>query len=119
MKSHVSLGQHVCPVCLSVHDSGEVLLDRRLQNSLEQRTITDWGMCPEHQKLKDDGFVALVELAEAPARGAHPLHTPRTGRIAHIRESAWPFNIPVPPGKVVVVEVGVIDRLRAPEMAEA
>jgi hypothetical protein len=68
-------------------------------------------MCPEHKKLKDDGYVALVELQREPVYGEEPLAVPRTGKIAHIRRSAWPFNVPVPPNGIAVVEVGVIERL--------
>lgn len=112
MKSHVSLGQVQCPVCLELSNSGEVLLHKHLRQTLDPTTVTGWGMCPEHQQLKDDGFVALIELERKPQAGEHPLTAPRTGQVAHIRESAWPFNIPVPPGKVIVIEVGVIDKLK-------
>ena len=60
-KSHVSLEQHVCLVCGTAFDTGAILLDKRLRASMERHTATGWGLCPEHQKLADDGFVALVE----------------------------------------------------------
>ena len=60
-KSHVSLEQHVCLVCGKAFDTGTILLDKRLRASMEHHTKTGWGLCPEHQKLADDGFVALVE----------------------------------------------------------
>ena len=60
-KSHVSLEQHVCLVCGTAFDTGAVLLDKRLRASMERHTATGWGLCPEHRKLADDGFVALVE----------------------------------------------------------
>src|SRR5450830_1148211 len=60
-KSHVSLEQHVCLVCGTRFDTGTILLDRRLRASMEHHTATGWGLCAEHQKLSDDGFVALVE----------------------------------------------------------
>lgn len=58
-KSHVSLEQHVCLVCGAAFDTGAILLDRRLRASMKHHTATGWGLCPEHQKLSDDGFVAL------------------------------------------------------------
>src|SRR3546814_20782436 len=60
-KSHVSLEQHACLVCGARFDTGAILLDKRLRASMERHTATGWGLCPEHQKLSDAGFVALVE----------------------------------------------------------
>lgn len=51
-KSHVSLEQHVCLVCGTVFDTGAILLDKRLRTSMKLHTAT---LCPEHQKLFDDG----------------------------------------------------------------
>jgi len=59
-KSHVSLEQHACLVCGSTFDTGSILLDRRLRATMERHTTTDWGLCPEHQRLFSEGFVALV-----------------------------------------------------------
>lgn len=80
-KSHASLEQHVCLVCGARFDTGAILLDKRLRASMERHTATDWGLCPEHQKLSDDGFVALVECD--PQRSSSPSGAdrmkPRTG----------------------------------------
>ena len=59
-KSHVSLEQHVCLVCGVKYDTSSILLDKRLRASLEHHTTTGWGLCDEHQKPSNDGFVALV-----------------------------------------------------------
>lgn len=69
-KSHVSLEQHVCLVCGASFDTGAILLDKRLRASMERHTATGWGLCPEHQKLSDDGCVALVECD--PQRSGSP-----------------------------------------------
>jgi hypothetical protein len=60
-KSYVSLEQQRCLVCGTSFDTGNLLLDRRLRASMAHHTTTGWGLCPEHQKLFEDGFVALVE----------------------------------------------------------
>jgi hypothetical protein len=60
-KSYVSLEQHLCMVCAIPFDTGSILLDRRLRSSMERHTTTGWGLCPEHQRLHSEGFVALVE----------------------------------------------------------
>lgn len=96
MKSYVSIEQAVCPVCGTVHDTGSILMDRRLKESMEHTTVTHWAMCPEHQKLKDEGYIALVGCNN---QDQPTLETAdRTGHIAHIRSSVWEkvFNVPVP-----------------------
>ena len=81
-KSHVSLEQHVCLVCGTRFDTGAILLDRRLRASMERHTATGWGLCPEHQKLSDEGFVALVECD--PQYGIHRLVKQVKGRSSRV-----------------------------------
>jgi hypothetical protein len=120
-KSHVSLEQHVCLVCGACFDTGAVLLDRRLRASMEHQTVTGWGLCPEHQKLSDDGFVALVECdpqrsgSQAGGR-MKPEQAYRTGRLAYLRRTVFAqvFNAPIADDQVCVfVEPGVIDQLQS------
>jgi len=100
-KSIVSLEQHVCLVCGAYHDTGAILLDRRLRHSLEPKTTTGWGLCPEHRKLYEDGYIAVVECDPtqsgnpAPGTAVDPGSVFRTGRIAHIRRKAFTrvFNV--------------------------
>jgi len=120
-KSHVSLEQHVCLVCGAAFDTGAILLDRRLRSSMEHHTKTGWGLCPEHQKLFDDGFVALVECdpqrsGSLTAGRIKPEQAWRTGTIAHLRRAVFPkvFNVPVADEQACVfVEPGVIEQLVA------
>jgi len=44
MKSHVGMEQKVCPVCGQAFDTGVILLDKRLRNSLERKTVTGWDL---------------------------------------------------------------------------
>ena len=120
-KSHVSLEQHVCLVCGTRFDTGGVLLDRRLRASMERHTATGWGLCPEHQKLSDDGFVALVECdpqrSGSPAGGGRvkPEQAYRTGRLAHLKREAFAqvFDVPIAADQpCVFVEPGVIVQLQ-------
>ena len=120
-KSHVSLEQHVCLVCGARFDTGAILLDKRLRASMERRTATGWGLCPEHQKLSDDGFVALVECdpqrSGSPAGGGRvkPEQAYRTGRLAHLKREAFAqvFNVPIAADQpCVFVEPGVIEQLQ-------
>ena len=50
-KSHVSKERHLCLVCGTEYDTGTILLDRRLRACLDRHTITDWGLCAQHQQL--------------------------------------------------------------------
>lgn len=119
-KSYVTLEQRVCHVCGKQYDTGSLLIDKRLCKKFEHHTVTGWGLCEEHQKLFDDGFIALVE-ATAPA-GAKMLKQEdanRTGNIAHLRRPAFNrvFNTEAPVSlPMVFVEPGVIEELQ--EMTE-
>lgn len=115
MKSHVSMEQHVCLVCGVTFDTGSILLDRRLKASMESHTVTGWGLCPEHEKMHEDGYVALVECeGEQAGSSVRPEDARRTGQVAHIRRSAWPnvFDSQAPESPVVFCEKGLIDKLR-------
>lgn len=121
-KSHVSLEQHVCLVCGVTFDTGCILLDKRLRASMKRHTTTGWGLCPEHQKLSDDGFVALVECdpqRSGSASGADrmkPDQAYRTGRLAHLKRDVFArvFNVPLTADQpCVFVELGVIERLQS------
>jgi hypothetical protein len=121
-KSHVSMEQRVCLICGTNYETGALLLDRCLRATLEQFTLTGWGLCPEHQALFDKGFVALVEID--PARSGTPLpgdrlrpeQAYRTGPVLHMRREAFAeifsvsadFQLPF-----VFVEIGAIEKLQA------
>ena len=118
-KSYVSLDQRVCLVCGASFDTGSLLLDKRLRASMKRHTTTGWGLCPEHQKMSDDGFVALVECdperSGAAAVGRlKPEQAYRTGRLAHLRRAVFAqvFNVLIDDKQACVfVEPGVIDQL--------
>jgi len=120
-KSYVSLEQRVCLVCGTAFDTGNLLLDKRLRASMKRHMATGWGLCPEHQKLFDDGFVALVECdpeRSGAAAGGHlkPEQAYRMGRVAHLRRTAFTqvFNVPIEDKQACVfVEPGVIEQLQA------
>ncbi|MCE7949615.1 MAG: ATPase [Xanthomonadales bacterium PRO7] len=121
MKSHVSLEQNVCVICGTTFDTGSILLDKRLRASMERHTTTGWGLCPEHQKLSDDGFVALVECdpqrsgSTSNAARMRPEHAYRTGRLAHLKRDVCTkvFNVAIAADQsCVFVEPGVIERLQ-------
>lgn len=115
-KSHVGMEQNVCPVCGREFDTGTILLDRRLRNSLERKTVTGWGLCPEHAKLWEKGYIALVECDPEKSKFSggtiKPEDAYRTGRIAHVRKTVAKriFNVEMT-APVAFVESAVIDML--------
>lgn len=88
-KSHVSLERRVCLACGSPFDTGNILLDKRLRQSMARHTVTGWGLCSEHERMFEEGFIALVECdpwrSGAPSSGnIDPEQAYRTGRLAHL-----------------------------------
>lgn len=97
-------------------------LDRRLRATMEHHTTTGWGLCPEHQRLFSEGFVALVECD--PQRSGVPLgdgrmkpeQAYRTGRLVHLKRGAFAqvFNTSIAVDQpCVFVELDVIERLQS------
>ena len=120
-KSHVSLERRVCLVCGTAFDTGNILLDKCLRASLERHRSTGWGLCDEHRRLFDEGFVALVECD--PERSGKPTGTDRlkpeaayrTGRLAHLKREVFTgvFNVPLAADQpCVFVAPGVIEQLQ-------
>ena len=121
-KSHVSLEQHLCLVCATAFDTGSLLLDRRLRASMGRHTTTGWGLCPEHERMHSDGFVALVECdpQRSGARSSDgqlkPEQAYRTGRLAYLRRTVFAevFDVTIALDQpVVFIEPGVIEKLQA------
>lgn len=88
-KSHVSIEQKICSVCGQVYDTKSLLLDTKLKERFDRNTITGWGLCPEHQKLFDDGYLAMVEIDPEKStfngNTLKPEDAYRTGRVAHLK----------------------------------
>ncbi len=124
-KSFVTLEQKVCAVCAVTYDSGALLIDKRLRDKFNKYTTTGFGMCDEHQKLKDDGYIALVACDESksdkmPNGNLSPEGAYRTGGIAHLRKSVWPdiMNVPIPKDGVCFCDELVIEALQGILLAD-
>lgn len=121
-KSYVTLEQQVCVVCFKSFDTGAILLDTRLRDRFEHQTTTGLGICPEHKKLMDDGFVALVECdpdktvtyEEEGQATAKPEDAHRTGMIVHLRRSAFEriFNVPVPEKMICFIDPDAVKMIK-------
>lgn len=121
-KSRVSLEKHQCIVCGKLFDTGPLLLDRRLKPSMEICTITDYGLCPEHQSKFDEGFVALIECdreksqLSSDSQSAKPEDVCRTGLVAHLKRDVFDnvFNVSISDSTpLVFVDQGVIKQLQS------
>lgn len=109
-KSYVTLEQHVCPVCLKTFDTGNLLLDDKLRDVFEKYTVTGYGLCEEHKKVVEDGYVILVEVREPPKKGQDPYRTGNTAYLKrHVAKDIFP-DMDVQ--DVAFVEIGVLDKLR-------
>lgn len=84
-KSFISMSQYQCPICGDVFDGNELLLDRRLRNSMERVTLVGHKPCPNCQQKLDDGYVFLIECSEPPVGDWR--EAKRTGRTAQIRKT--------------------------------
>ena len=116
MKSHVSTTQHQCPICLVMHDTGEILFHKRLAQALNHTTVTGHSPCPRCQDHLDNDYLALVETRDPnPGRSAIGMYVPRSGNFAFVKREVFPqfFNVPAPELPMVFVEPGVIDKIRS------
>ena len=87
-KSYVAQEHHVCFICGELFPTGAILLDRRLKKRLDPNQATGYGLCPEHEKLHKDGYVAFVEIDPSRTTNGEPFtidNTARTGTIIHIK----------------------------------
>ena len=114
-KSHVGMGFSLCPVCAVKHDE-VLLLDKRLKDTLERENFMGWAMCAEHEKLRAEGYVALIEVKGEPTgKTASLAEVQRTGMIAHVKGEVFTriFDAPMPPQGIAFVPEGFIARLQA------
>ena len=121
MKSYVSVEVKVCEVCGSEWETNSLLLDKRLKESMESKTITGYGLCPEHQKLHDEGYIALIAIDETRStnkpknnfiKGMDGVY--RTGGLAHIKREAAKriFNCEIPSGPFMYCDDEVLHILK-------
>ena len=105
---------NVCTVCGAEFDTGTVLLDRRLKNSLTRHTCTGWGICPEHQKMIDEGYCHLVvSIATISGNTVKPEDLNRTGKIISIRKHVLEQILDIPSAPVMFVDLEAATKLES------
>ena len=115
-KSYVTLEQRLCIVCGHPYDSGSLLLHQRLKPVFDRKTVTGWGICDEHKKMRDAGFVALVELSNAYVAGTTitPNNASRTGVFMHMKKEIFKevFDTKIDEQMVVFIEPEVTEKIK-------
>lgn len=103
MKSYVTVEQNQCPICCKTFDTGNILLDQRLRECFEHKTLTGNSLCQDCSKLHSDGYIALVGCDESKSKveangNIKSENAYRTGQIAHVKKEVWPkiFNSEAP-----------------------
>lgn len=113
------MAKKICDVCGVVHEfNTEILIHKQLKDIDPDKTITGYGLCEEHQKLFDEGYIALVAanvLASEVKNGIVKREdTQPTGELAHVRRTVFNkmFDTQVDDGlPLVYVEPEVIKML--------
>lgn len=114
-KSFIAIETHICPICLTQHETGGLLLHKKLKNVLARQEITGASPCPTCQQHLNEGFVALVELGNEPSLDCRNVFDlDRTGNFAFLQKGIAAEVFPeVPQDKeVLFVMEGVFEVLR-------
>ena len=105
-KSYVTMEQHQCPVCGVTFDTGAILLDRRLLNKFDNKTVTSYSLCSECQIKIDEGFTILIVVKD----GENSANPYRTGEILYYK-SIDPTNKPTSP--IMYIEESAAKEIKA------
>lgn len=102
----VAMATKQCPVCLKIHsDNTEILIHKNFRPIKKDQTFTGYGLCKEHQKLFDDGFIAMVAIEDNGQTGTvKQENAVRTGNIAHLRRAVFDdmFDVTLPESQEMV-----------------
>lgn len=102
-KTFVAMEAHVCGICGKTHETGSILLDKRMREVFSDRVeVTGTSTCPACKALLNEGRVAVVEVVEETRA--------RTGNIAWVTTEAWSlvFTVPVPEHRVCMAPPAVL-----------
>jgi hypothetical protein len=99
-KSYVSV--QICSIC---EEAIGVLLDRRLEKSLNPQTVFPTQICDKCKEKYLSKGVLLLAREEREGKF--------TGQLAVIKDEAYKrmFNIPIPAGKIVFIDVPAFERI--------
>ena len=86
---YVEIEQNMCPVCgvTHTHNTG-ILIDKHLKPI--KNSLTGYGLCEEHDKLFNEGYVALVVANSAKHSETINMEDAiRTGDIMHMKREVF------------------------------
>ena len=81
-----------CVVCATTYDA------------TDPTDEVSWGLCAEHQTLKDEGYIAFVGVNRDKTEGEMNFdNVHRTGDVVHLSRKAYDqiIEMPCPPGNVL------------------
>ena len=118
----VNIERACCPVCGKVHtdskDTG-ILIHKGLREIPDEKTVTGYALCKEHQEQVDDGFIHLVEVDESKSTlrengNLNPEDAYRTGKLCAIKKEValQIFDTKKLP-EMVFVDGEVIDKIQS------
>ena len=96
-KSYVTL--EICPICKK--DTGTILLDRRLKDTFESKTINPTNVCDDCRKKYLSKGVMIIN--------------PETCRLVVLKDSAFKKVMPnyaIPAKKILFAHDDVLDKLQ-------
>ena len=110
-KSYVTMEQQQCPVCLEIHDTGALLMHKRMGKVFSPKTLTGWGLCPHDKARSEQGMLAMVETSDAHNVTLHS--ATRTGRVMYIRREAAKaiFSISIGDVPMAFISVDAFNKL--------
>ena len=117
-KSYVTMEQKICPVCANVFDTGGLLLDKRLRERFDMKTVVGLGRCPECEKLFKEGFIALIGIDESKSTTNGELikleDAHRTGEILHVKKAAFEhiFTVEIPKDKMMFITQEAVEKIK-------
>lgn len=113
-KSYVTLVQNICPVCGETFETGELLLDRTLKNSFDKYTVTGFSLCPEHNKMLEEGCQFFIEVRNPPESKTLTINdADRTGRYACMKKEAAQHIFGMETQEINFLEEGILEKLEA------
>ena len=90
-KSWTTLEQKFCPITGTIWDTGDLIIDQKMREKFEMHTITGVEICPDAQKMIDDGYFAFVAVDldksdKLPSGNIDPKGAYFLGRTAWVRK---------------------------------
>lgn len=90
-KDFIAISEHICEVCGVKHTHNtEVLIHKRLRDIPEDKRVTGYGLCKEHERLFEEGYIALVGALEPAGNTRVKLEDAhRTGAVIHMKRDVF------------------------------